>query len=824
MDSILRDIRYAFRTLIKNPAFTAIAVVTIGLGIGANTAIFSVVQAVLLKPLPYEEPQELLIVWSEMTARDVEYFPISPPVWKDIRENSEIFEDVAGMNAFQQPLNIEGQALQLSVGNVTPNFFRVLGVDLLMGRDFAEEDAVPVTAADGTALQPGANAPTVTILSHAFWQTGFGGDPSVLGRSVDLGGTMVEIIGVLPEDFEPLLPAQANVAPGVALYVTPRFDIANWNPANVFFPLIGRLSEGRTLAQAQTELDRFSASWADQVPVFAAAGNRYWARPLHEDLTASIRPVVLALLGAVGFVLLIACANVSNLLLVRASTRGREMAVRAALGGSRQQLVRQMLIESGVLAGLGALLGLGLAQFGIEALLALQPDNLPRLDTVRIDGAVLGFTALASVVAAVLFGLIPAVQGSRMELSDALRGRNPVGATRNTRFIRSTVIITEVALSVVLLVGAGLMIRSFAALQSVDAGFDSEEVLTFQAPLPGLRYPNAEDRALTMERMRVAFAGLPGVEGVSSIFPPLLSGPNINGRYGPEEALEDEAAFGQAAYKVVQPDFFETIGASLVEGRFLNAADQSDSASVVVVDETLASKLWPGESAVGQQVLIRYFTPEPIFVNVVGVVRNLRHETLATESRETIFFPDRYVGSFANTTWVVKASNPTALVESIRRELATIDPTVPLAEVKLLDEFVAEDMGPTRFLLTLIGVFGATALILASVGLYGVLSNVVRQRQAEIGVRMAFGAETGSILTLIARQGMTLAGIGLGIGLVAAFGVTGLMESLLVGVQASDPVTFAATAAVFLLVAAGSCLIPARRAAKLDPVVALRED
>ena len=824
MDSFIKDVRYGIRTLVKNPTFTLIATVTIGLGIGANTAIFSVVRAVLLRPLPYDDPDELVMVWSELTARNVENFFLAPTTVRDMRESSTLLEDVAGVNAFQQPVNIENEPVQLDVGGVTPNFFSVLGVEPFIGRDFTEADAAPADTSAATVFTPGANPPTVTILSHGFWQTYYGGDPTVLGRTLDLGGASLEIVGVLPPDCEPLLPAAANVPPDVALWTVPRFNLVAWNPANVAFAGVARLNDGVTVEQAQAELSSFAQRLSEQIPIFATSGTEFVARPLHDDLTADVRPVVLTLLGAVGFLLLIACANVSNLLLIRAALREREMAVRAAIGASRARLVRQMLIETTLLAGLGAGLGLFLAQGGVAALLALQPDNLPRLDTVRIDGMVLGFTLFASLTAAVLFGLVPALQGSRMQLADSLKDHGKASSNARHEWLRSAVVVTEVALSVILLVGAGLMLRSFVRLQSVDPGFDPSDVLTFGAPLPGIRYPAAEDRALTMDRMRERLESLPGVEGVTAVFPPLLDGPAFNGRYGTERALEDESYFKQAAYRVVQPEFFETMRAELVDGRFLTRADNADSASVVVIDDKLAQMTWPGESAVGKRLLTRFFTNDPLWVDVVGVVKPLRHTTLAEESRETIYFVDRYVGSFTGATWMVRARDPLSLVDATRREVAAIDPTVPLADVRLLEDYVTDDMGPTRFSLTLIAVFGLTALLLASVGLYGILSSVVRRRTAEIGVRMAFGAQAGSILAMVVRQGLFLAVVGLGIGLLTAFWVTGLVESLLVDVAPADPVTFGATAVVFLVVATLSCYVPARRATLVDPVVALRDE
>jgi len=824
MEALIRDIRYAIRSLMKNTTFAVVAIVTIALGIGANTAIFSVVQAVLLKPLPYDQPEELVMVWGRLTARNVENFATSPPVLRDMRESSRLFESFAGVNSFPAALSGEGDPLQIQVGSVTPNFFELLGTELLMGRDFLPEDATPLDSAAATPFGPGANAPTVTILSHSLWQQSFGGDAAVLGRTIDFGGNLVEVIGVLRPDFELLMPTATNVAPDVAAWTTPRLNFDLWNPANVVWSIIGRLNEGVTVAQAQSEMDVLAAREREKIQVFNTAGFEMEVISLHEDITEQVRPTVLALLGAVLFVLLIACANVSNLLLVRSSVREREFAVRAALGGSRARLIRQLLAESGVLAVLGAALGLLLAQGGIELLLAFQPADLPRVADATIDGTVLGVTVVATLVSAVLFGVIPAIQGTKLELSQSLKDRGRASSVASNRILRNAVVVGEVALSVVLLVGTGLMVRSFTELQRIDPGFEAESVLTFNAAMPGGRYPTALERHQLQSQFQERLMALPGVEAVGAALPIPLRGPVFNGRYGTEEARADESFFKQAAYKMVIPGYFAALRTELVSGRVFTAADNSDSLAVVVVDQKLARLTWPGESAVGKVLLIRLFTPDPIEVEVIGVVEHQRHAGLAEESRETIFSPNRFAGSFGNPTWLVRGTNPMGLVDAIRAELRTLDPRIPLAEVREFQGYVDDAMAPTRFALILIGAFGVTAVLLAGVGLYGVLSSVVRQRTAEIGVRMAFGAQKEGILRLVVGQGLVLAGAGLIGGLVMALGVTRLMESLLVGVTPTDPVTFAGISAVFAVVAIIACYLPARRATMVDPTVALREE
>jgi putative ABC transport system permease protein len=835
MDGWIKDLRFAWRTLWRNPGFAVVAVVTIALGIGANTAIFSVVRTVLLAPLPYEDPEELVMVWGEMRNRDVLHFPTSPPDFLDLREGTDLLEQMEAVFTFQQPLTApDAEPVQIDAGFVTDGFFRLLGVTPALGRDFRPDDVVP----NEPGVQPGAPGalPAMVILSHGLWEQRYGSDPDILGRVLQVGGAPAEVVGVLPEDFELLLPATAATSAGeVDLWTAARIDFANAPRNNVFLRPMGRLREGVTVEQAQAQIDRVAAELRSTSPVKESAGYNVRLEPLHQDLTAAVRPVLLALTGTVLFVLLIACANVANLLLVRASGRERELSVRAALGGSRRRLVRQMLLESGLLALLGAALGTLLAAFGIGLLPLLQPGDLPRVDEVRIDGTVLGVTALAALGAAVLFGLVPALQSSAADLSNSLKDRGGAGINRRRKFLQSSVVIAEVSLSVVLLIGAGLMVRSFSELSRVEPGYATDEVLTFNLALPPTRYPDAEDREAVMDRLQQEFEALPGVIRAAAAFPLPMSGQAMNGRYGPEEALTDPEAFRQAAYRAVRPGYFQAMGTSLLEGRTFEATDMVDAVALaaegmeggrgrVVIDEVLAESLWPGRSAIGETFLVRVFAPEPIFVEVVGVVEHQRNGDLARVGMPAVFFPDGLLGTIAGS-WAVRAgTDPLAQVPRIREVVGSVDPDLPISDVRTMGSYVDEAMAPTRFALTLIGVFGLIALVLACVGLYGVLSYVVRQRTSEIGVRMAFGAERGNIATLVVRQGLGLAGAGLVLGLGAALGLSGFLESLMVGVSPTDPVTFGGIGLLFALVAALACYLPARRAARLDPVSALREE
>jgi putative ABC transport system permease protein len=819
MESFVKDVRYAARTLLRNPGFAIVAMVTIGLGIGANTAIFSVVRTVLLQPLPYDEPDELVLLWGEMRNRGVTHFPMSPPDLAAYRDRADALEDLGAVFTFNASLTGDGDPVQVNAASVTPNFFDVMGISPALGRGFIEEDGLPQPA-NAQPGQPGA-LPGIVVLSNGLWQQRYGGDPDVIGQTIQVGGGPSEIVGVMPPGFELRMPPTAALQPNADIWLAARIDYANAPENNVFLRPVGRLRDGATVEQLQAQIDRIASDVASNNQVKATAGYAVRVESLHEDLTAHVRPVLLALFGAVVFVLLIACANVSNLLLVRASGRDRELAVRAALGGSRGRLIRQMLIESGMLAAGGAVLGVVLASGGISLLLSLQPDDLPRIEGVGLDGTVLLFTLASAAVAALVFGTLPALQGSRFDLADSLKERGSAGANAARRMVRNAVVIVEVALSLVLLIGAGLMVRSFVELTNVSPGFESEGVITFSA---APTYPQPADRANFNAELQRRLEALPGVTRAATAFPLPLDGNLFNGRYGSEEALTDPEAFGQASYRAVSPGYFETMGTRLLAGRTFSEADNADSATVVVVDEKLASILWPEESAVGKRFLIRAVTAEPEWVEVIGVVEHQRAENLATEGTETVYLTDRYIGSFGGT-WAVKAgTDPGALMGAIRTEVSALDPEIPVANVELMQTYVDRAMGPTRFALTLIGVFGVIALLLASIGLYGVLSYVVRQRTAEIGVRMAFGAESGSILRLVVGQGLTLAGGGVLLGLLVAIPLTGFMESMLVGVTPTDPLTFGSISAVFVCVAAVACWLPARRAAHVDPITALRDE
>ena len=829
MQTFFRDLKYAARTLRNNPAFAITAIVTLALGIGASTAIFSVVNAVLLRPLPYGNADRLAIITQDLRARGVVDFPIGPGDVPDIRAGTTVFEGIA---ALQTTPNLtftaaDGTPQLIPAAAATTNIFKVLGVPVVYGRDFTDNDGVPnqfvplLPGAPPPQGPPPARLPTIGILGYDFWQRQFGGDPSVVGRNITLGGGPVQIVGIASPRAELLFPPRMQVQRHPDVWTALRVNFETGSRQNVAYRLVGRLEPGATIAGARAEIGRVSADLRARFPVNTTANVVHRVEPMKEYLVADVRTALLALMGAVTFVLLIACANVGNLLLVRASQRERELAVRAAMGGSPWTIVRQLLAESLVLASVAALAGVGLAQLGIDLLPRLATANLPRLTDVSLDPTVLGFTVLASVVAAVVFGLVPAIRASRPDLAQVLRasGRTPAlgGAAR----LRNAVVVAEVALSFVLLIGSGLMIRSFVALERTDPGFDADGVLTFG--ITNLRLRSPEEAAAFIRQMHDKLGAVPGVTAVAQTSAIPLDGTDPSGRWGTQAAVADPTRFRQGGFLIVSPGYFETMRTRLIAGRTFTEADNDPNSRLIVIDDATAKLAFPNESAVGKTLLarIRTETPEPF--TVIGVVAHQRHLSLSGDEKELIFFPAGAFGGFGR--WIVRTSgDAAALGASVRGAVKAVNSQVLITEMRPLTTYVDKARSATRFALVLIGVFAGIAAVLAAVGLYGVLSSVVRQRTSEIGIRMAFGAQASSIFGLVIGQGLRLSVLGIVVGLAVALAATRVMVSMLVGVRPTDPLTFAGMAGVFLVVATLACWVPARRAAALDPNAALREE
>ena len=830
MDTLLNDLTYAVRGLRKNLGFAFVSTMTIALGIGACTAIFSVVNAVLLRPLPYANAQRLVLIWGELRARNVNDWPFSPPDLRDLQQQStDIFEEIAGMiQPGRVPFAAQGgDPEQIRVGGATPNMFRTLGARVLVGRDFVADDGTPPPLVPNQAAAAG--PPVPAILSHAFWMRRFGGDQGVVGKDVELGNGRARIVGVLAPGFELLFPPRVHIEGAPEMWTAARinFDTANRN--NVVFRVIARLKPSVSVEQAQNQADRIAADLRQHFAIKQTAGLYFHVIPMFDDLVGDVRPTIVSLMGAVAFVLLIACANVANLLVVRASARGRELAVRAAIGASRGQLVRQMLAESLVIAALGTAFGLALARSGIHVLMAMGPKDLPRLDTVAMDPAVLAFAVGAGVVTALVCGIVPALRASRTDVMDVLRsvgGRS--NGLRGGRRLRGTVVVTEVALSFILLIGAGLMLRSVLALGEVNPGYDPHNVLTF-ALQSRARLP--QERLIFNQQVRERLLAIPGVSGATAVTPLPLDGQLINGRWGTEAAVSDPSKFRQANFHGVLPGYFETLHTRLIAGRFFTEADnsnidqQTDLPRQIIIDDSLAALAFRGGPAVGKRLLLRITTPEAEWYEVIGVVAHQRHSSLATPGPEAIFVPNGHFGHGFAGRWAVRTNgDPNQVVSAVRAAVAQVDPRAPLAEVQPMTALVDKAMAPIRFTATLIGIFAAVAMLLAAVGLYGVLSTIVRQRTAEIGMRMVFGAPRSSILNLVVGEGLKLSAAGIVVGLAGAFAITRVMASMLVGVNPTDPITFAAIVVLFAMIAVTASWLPARRASRLDPMNAIREE
>ncbi len=827
MSRFFEEVAYAARGLRKSLGLATVTTITLALGIGACTAIFSVINAVLLRPLPYSDPQRLVIVWGELRARGVKDWPFSAPDYRDLcLQSTAVFEDLAGATTGGLvPIGGEaGEIEQVRAAAATPNLFRLLGARILVGRDFNETDAALQPQAQ-PGQPPPARLPLAAILSHALWQRRFGGDPGVVGRQIDFGGGRAEVVGVLAPDFELLFPTRTNMPRVPDVWTALRLDYDDRNRNDVLLRVVGRLKPGVTLEKAQLQVDGIAEGLRQHFAIKQTAGLHFHAVPMYEDLVGSVRPAILSLLGAVVFVQLIACANVANLLVVRASARSGELAVRAAIGASRWQLMRQILAESLVVAALGGVLGMALARAGVRLLLALGPQDLPRLEGVAVDSRVLAFAVFAGIVTAFGCGIVPALQAARIDPIEALRrsgGR--ASGLRGGRRLRNLLVITEVALSFILLVGAMLTLRSFAALSRVNPGFDPGNLLTFHLPA---QFPEPGQRAAFMQQLRGRLLGIPGASAVTAASPLPLDGGIRLGRWGTEAAVSDPGTFRQANFHAVLPGYFETMRTPVLEGRaFTEAENVADPAKrLLVVDNLLAARAFPNQSAVGKRLLVRVNTPEAEWWEVLGVVAHQRHASLAVDGPEAIFFPDGYFGHGNATRWAVRGGgDPAQLATAVRAAVAEVAPRSALAELQPMQAFVDRAMAPLRFATTLIGIFAIVAVTLAGLGLYGVLHSIVRQRTAEIGLRMAFGAPRGGIFALVVGQGLELAALGIVAGLAGAAVVTRVVTSLLVGVTPTDPLTFASMTALFFVVAGVACWLPAQRASRLEPTVALREE
>jgi putative ABC transport system permease protein len=815
MRTIAQDLRYAIRVLRHAPAFTFVAVLTLGLGIGAATAIFSIISGVLMRPLSYRDAGRLVNLWVDFGVAAQSLPAMSPGDFKDYQQRTRVFESIAaasGANVVGATgaLTDGGNVERVDISTVTANFFQTIGVDPLHGRHFtAEEEAV--------------GGPQVVMLSHRLWISRYGGDPAIVGRRIRLDGLDQTVVGVLPASGRLWLPAEAFLVTDAQIWKPLQFNYANQPPRNfTFFTVFGRMKPDVTLAQAQTDLENVAAQLRAEHAVHEAAGMRIRAVPLQTDVVKHVRPALVALFGAVGMLLVIACANVAHLLLARSTARERELAVRAALGASRGRLLRQLTTESLVLSAAGGAFGVFLAWLGTRWLVWMNPANLPRVDAIRIDPDVLLFAIGSSAATAVLFGLIPALRAARVDVNRTLRaGTNPSASKAQVR-MRGVLMVGEVALTLVLLIGAGLMVRSFIALQHVRPGFDPASVLSFRVSLPVAKYTRFEMRAEFIRRLDEELKRLPGVAHVGFTSQLPLTGSGALSPFAYDEATARNWESATADGRGASPDYVRALGTRLLAGRFFEERDRG--ASVIIIDETLAARAWPGENAVGKRLQVQPTGSANAFAEVVGVIEHVRSQDLARAVRPQIFRPMIGFGGTQPFVVVRTTSDPSSLASSVRQIVASMDPEAPVDRVQPMSVYVGDALAQSRLTLILMAGFGLVALIMAAVGIYGVISYSVSQRTKEIGIRMALGQETSQIRNLVVGQGLRLVAISLAIGLAAAYVLASSVSGMLYGVNPRDPVTFGAMAVFLLLVALAGCLVPARRATAVNPLSALKAE
>ncbi|HKY05517.1 MAG TPA: ABC transporter permease [Blastocatellia bacterium] len=811
IETLVQDLRFGMRRLAKSPGFTVVALLLLGLGIGANTAIFSVVNSVLLRPLPLKDPDRIVEVWEVNPLKGWTQANVAPANLQDWQEQNQVFEDMAaymgsdtkeaGIRNFS--LTGRGEPERVQAVGVSANFFSVLGVEPAHGRAFLPEENW-----EGSDL--------VVVLSSGLWQRRFGKDPEVVGQTIHLNGRPRTVVGVMPEGFD--FPTK-RADMWIPLGLNPK-DIPGLRRPH-FFKVIARLKEGVSIEQAQAEMNSIAARLEEQYPdtntqMGVGLGS------LQEFLVGETRPTLLVLLGAVAFVLLIACANVANLLLARAASREREIAIRSALGASRLRLVRQLLAESLMLSALGGALGVLIAVWGLDVLVSLAPQNIPRLNEVGLDSRALGFTVSVTFLTGLIFGLLPALQSSKPDLNETLKdgGRKGAGGLRSRRSL-SALVVSEVALSLVLLIGAGLMIKSFVRLQQVDPGFDPENILSFKLSLPGVRYPKPENAITFYESLTERLRALPGVKAAGMSDHIALEGYawtsdfTIEGRPPEEYGVE-------VRHKSIDPGYFETLGLSVLKGRNFTTAENRSGPGIIIINETLARQHFKDEDPIGKRIKFSKPERQSPWRTIVGVVSDEKQDGLDKPVRQEIYEPLFQNLRYSMTVVARTTGDPQGLIGAVRGEVQSLDKDLPIYDVSTMEQIIASSVTGKRFTMTLMMIFAAVAMVLAAVGLYGMMSYSVTQRTHEIGIRMALGARRADVLRLVIGQGMTLVGGGICLGLAVAFALTRLMENLLFGVSATDPAIFAIIAAVLVSVALLASYIPARRASKVDPLTALR--
>lgn len=805
LENVLQDVRYALRVLRKNPAFTCIAVLTLALGIGANSAIFSVVNGVLMKPLPYAQPERLVGIF--LHTRELDRGVLGNADFLGLDQRQQAFEHVAAYSPSTLGFALTGLGAPRMVPgtSATADFFAVLGVQPLLGRTFLPDEGKP-------------GGPLSVVVSHHFWEEYLHSDPAAVGSNITLDGKNYTVAGVMPVGFQ--------FGPLVDLWPVLQLQAPQGRPPYWLFT-IGRLKPGVSVAEASADASRIAKQVREQFPL--SDENDAITVPLKELFVGEVSGALLILLGAVGFVLLIAVVNVANLQLSRSGARAREMAVRTALGAGRSRLVAQLLTESLILAILGGLLGLGVAYYGVRAMLALSPDVLPRMQEVSLDGRVFLFTGAVAILAGVLFGLIPALRVSGSPLGETLKsGSRTVSGGRATRRTHNALVIAEFALALVILTGAGLLIRTLFELQSVNPGFNSAHIMTAFISLPRERFSNAPQVVSFYEELLARLRNSPGIENAAislSLPPNLLELTNpfrIEGH--PDVAGEPAPAVPEIP---ISGSYFGTLGIPLLRGRTFSDADRSAGTHVMIINQNMAQRYFPGQDAIGKRVQTGEANPKADWYTIVGVVGNVKYEGLGEKDEATMYVP--YFDS-GWCPWFVRSlnivvrgsSSPGLSASALQAAVRSLDNQLPLARVRTMDQLLYDSVAGSRFRAVLFGCFAALALVLAMIGIYGVVAYSVNQRTNEIGIRVALGAQRITVVRMILRQAVSLALFGIGIGLAASFALSHILKSLLFGVRAGDPITFACVAALVLFVALAACYVPARRAMRVDPVVALR--
>jgi putative ABC transport system permease protein len=814
IETLIQDIRYGLRQLRRNPGFTAIAVITLALGIGANTAIFSIVNAVLLRPLPFQDPARLVAIW-EADERDASNIgPASYPDFFDWQAQNRVSKQMASFRPYSFTLVGTGRPMHLSGAIVSANLFSLLGVKPTLGRAFLPQENKPGGMSGNDAV----------ILSHRLWQTQFGSDSGVLGQSIRLNDHSFTIVGVMPTGFA--FPVQAEP---VQLWVTVAVDAVGTpgnspltaQRGNHSIEVVARLKPHVTVAQAQANLDTVARRLEAQYALSNYHRGAVKLVPEFEQVVGNARTLLWILFGAVGIVLLIACVNVGNLMLARAMTRRKEIAVRVALGAGRIRIIRQLLTESVLLSAVAGGLGGLLALMATKLFVNLSPGDIPRLNQTGVDSHVLGFTLLVSLLTGALFGLVPVVGASRPDVNEALKegDRSLTHATPGDRARRSLVI-GEVALATVLLIGAGLLMQSLVSLLEVNPGFDPSKTLTFSVSLPDVRYPSVK-RVAFFRSLLSRIDALPGVISDAAVAPLPLSG----GSWGANFEIQGQPITVKERpitnLRTITPNYFRTMRIPLLRGREFAQEDGVKSPPVIIINQTLARRFFGNENPIGQHMEVPL---NGIMRDVVGVIGDVKHESLATGSGLEVYLPYAQWTPSLMTVVVRTENDPRGIINATRKEVRLLDKELPVSDVKTLDQYVTQSVSQPRFSALLLSSFGVLSLFLTAIGLYGMIGYDVAQRAHEIGIRMALGAQKCDVLNMVVGQGLKLAAIGVAVGMVGALAVTQFLSSLLYGVKPIDPLAFAAVAVLLLAVALLACYIPARRAAKLDPMVALRHE